>query len=336
MKVLGVGDEESGCSFHRIVLPLGYMSNVKGLCTNMPTDEVFNEKWDILIYNRVSQLDGDIKNVKEKIGCKVVFDIDDDWILPSNNLYHESYKKLKPIIESNIAFADLVTTTNEELAKKIIPLNPNVAILPNGIPYGEYKYTPERLEDEKIRIFWCGGISHEIDIHMLKNPIRRLEPLKNKIQMVIGGYDNGNWLSKFIWNKMVNYFTSAQKLDFKVIANTTPKYYMEMFNHADIMLIPLVANDWSACKSNLKLLEASSKKLPCIVSKCKPYTLDHDAPVFWVEKQSDWYKHINFLVNNKQARIDYGEKIYEYAKAKYNIYDINRTRRATFENLIKA
>ena len=336
MKILGVGDEESGCSFHRIVLPIGNMSDVKGLVTNMPTDEVLNDKWDILIYNRVSQFDKDLSHIKEKIGCKVIFDIDDDWRLPSNHLYYESYKKLKPVIESNIINADLVTTTNEVLASKIRPLNSNVVILPNGIPFDQFTYNTERIEDEKIRIFWCGGISHEIDLHMLKNPIRRLEQYKNKIQMVIGGYDKENALSEFIWNKMVSYFTSSFKLDFKVIATTTPRYYMEMYKYADIMLIPLVANDWSACKSNLKLLEASSKKLPCIVSKCLPYTLDADAPVLWVEKQTDWFKHINFLINNKQARIDYGEKIYEYTKKRYNIFDINRTRRTTFENLISS
>jgi hypothetical protein len=57
------------------------------------------------------------------------------------------------------------------------------------------------------------------------------------------------------------------------------------------------------------------------------------APVFWVEHQSDWYKHLKFLINNKNARLDYGEKIYEWANKKYHLKDINIGRKSTFENL---
>jgi hypothetical protein len=83
-------------------------------------------------------------------------------------------------------------------------------------------------------------------------------------------------------------------------------------------------------------LEAACKKVPVVVSKVNPYALDTDAPVFWVEHQSDWYKHLKFLINNKNARLDYGEKIYEWAIKKYHLKDINIGRKSTFENLINS
>jgi glycosyltransferase involved in cell wall biosynthesis len=110
---------------------------------------------------------------------------------------------------------------------------------------------------------------------------------------------------------------------------------MAIFAHADIMLVPLEQSDWHACKSNLKLLEAACKKIPVICSKVAPYSND-DAPVLWVEKQSDWYKHMNYLLNNPEAAVELGQQLYEWAIREYNFADINGRRKAAFENLIRA
>jgi glycosyltransferase involved in cell wall biosynthesis len=108
---------------------------------------------------------------------------------------------------------------------------------------------------------------------------------------------------------------------------------MGMYSHADIMLVPLEDSEWHGCKSNLKLLEAACKKIPVICSDVEPYSND-DAPVLWVEKQSDWYKHMNFLINNPKECINLGNKLYEWAIKNYNFADINGRRKAAFENLI--
>ncbi|NBQ17319.1 hypothetical protein EBU24_03310, partial [bacterium] len=68
----------------------------------------------------------------------------------------------------------------------------------------------------------------------------------------------------------------------------------------------------------------------------EPYNRDKDAPVFWVNSQKDWFIHLKDLILNPNKRIDYGEKLHEWAKENYSIFDINRTRKAAFENLIKA
>jgi hypothetical protein len=45
---------------------------------------------------------------------------------------------------------------------------------------------------------------------------------------------------------------------------------------------------------------------------------------------------LNFLINDKQARLQYGQKITEWAKRKYNLSEVNITRKAAFADLIKA
>jgi hypothetical protein len=115
-----------------------------------------------------------------------------------------------------------------------------------------------------------------------------------------------------------------------------PNNYMQLYEYGDIGLVPLEKSDWHGSKSNLKLLELASKKIPAIVSKVEPYSLDTDAPVLWVESQKDWFKHINFFINNPEQIKIYGEKIYQWAVKKYNIKDVNEIRRKAFADLINA
>jgi len=336
MKVLGIAHPNSGCGYHRIVLPLMFMQDISGICTNKPTDEILSEQWDVLFYNRVSMFDNNLEETKKQLGCKIIVDMDDSWLLPTNHLNYYDYQEMNPRIENNLRVADLITCTNEKLANIITNLNENIVIVPNALPYGYHQFTDEKSEDEKIRIFWCGGITHEGDLELLKNPFRKLMMHKHKIKMVLGGYTATDDFSKFLWDKMLSYFSNSMKLDYEIINGTTPDKYMSMYTNADIMVVPLLESDWSGCKSNLKLLEAATKGIPVICSHVDPYKLDKDAPVLWVKSQTDWFKHLNFLINNKNAREDYGEKIKEWAVRKYDFFRINNERRNAFAETCRA
>jgi glycosyltransferase involved in cell wall biosynthesis len=330
MKVLGLSFPDSGCGFHRVVLPLGFMPDVEAFVTNLPTEEKLSEGWDLILYNRISIFDSDWQQTKELLNCKVVLDLDDYWVLPANHPNYHSYQQMAERIENNIRMADMVTVTNETLAAKVRPLNTNVHIFPNALPYGEHQFTDDKSPSDKTRIFWAGGSSHEPDIAILKNPIKRLQAHAKEIIMVMGGY-----VESETWRRMLSHFTAGLTLNHIPLPGTKPLNYMGMYAFADIMLIPLEKTDWHACKSNLKILEAASKKIPVICSKVLPYIAD-DAPVLWVEKQSDWYKHISYLLKNPAAGVELGHKLYEWATTEYNFAAINDRRKAAFENLIGA
>lgn len=336
MKILGIANPKSGCGYHRVSLPLGFMDDIKGVVTNKVTPEQLAEGFDIIFYNRLSMFDNNFEDFKREYGYKFVMDMDDDWILPTNHLNYYEYLDYKPRIENNLRSADLVTCTNQKLADKIKPFNENVVVVPNALPYGFDQFVNNKIQSDKIRIFWCGGITHEGDLETLRNPIKRLSAHKEKIEMVIGGYDTSNNSSKWLWDKMVGYFTSSCRLPHQKLLSLPPNQYMSMYDNADIMLIPLMESEWSSCKSNLKLLEAASRECAVICQAVEPYINDYDAPVLWVYKQSDWFKHLNYLINNPEKIKEYGQKTKEWANRKYNIADHNKTRRAAFANLIKA
>jgi processive 1,2-diacylglycerol beta-glucosyltransferase len=325
MKILGLSSPSSGCGFHRVILPLGFMNDTEAFVTNFPSQDRMHA--DLLLYNRISIFDNTWKEFHETAGMKVVIDLDDYWKLPPNHPNYHDYERMAERIENNIREADMVTVTNEELYKKVRPLNDNVRVFPNALPYGEHQFKEGRCESERVRIFWAGGSSHEADLRILKNPLQRLVGRKD-IEMVMGGY-----MSHSVWDRMYSYFTAGGKIPGRHLPGTLPEAYMPMYEHADIMLVPLEESEWHACKSNLKLLEAACKRIPVICSKVLPYSADTDAPVLWVEKQSDWFKHISYLVNSPEERERLGNALYDWATKKYNLKDVNERRRAAFEGL---
>jgi len=335
MKIIGLSNQGSGCGYHRVLLPLGFMENINGHVTNFITPDKIPGT-DIVLYNRVSNYDHDWDEFKKIMECKVVIDMDDHWRLPPNHLLHYQYEATAERIENNIRHADMVTVTNENLAVKIRPLNGNVVVIPNGLPFGRNQFTDERRESDRVRIFWAGSITHEHDLAMLKNPFKKLIGQADKIQMVLGGWNDSDEYTKSIWQRMFSSFTVGGKLPYMKLHGTGPTNYMQMYENADIMVIPLEDSDWHACKSNLKILEAAAKHIPVIVSNVAPYNQDKDAPVLWVNSQKDWFTHLNYLINDKQAREDMGNKLYEWAKAKYSIENINISRRAAFASLCNA
>jgi len=351
MNIIGLNNKNSGCGYHRVIIPLACMQDVTTYATNIITEDKING-WDIFLYNRMCQYDSDWNEFKRIMNCKVVLDLDDYWILPPNHMNYKLYEDSRARIENNIRHADMVTVTNKSLYDKVYPLNSNVHIFPNGIPFNLDQFNDNRRIDDRVRIFWCGSITHEHDIRMLRNPVQKLKVHADKIKMVIGGWQDATETrerflkneakpiemmaaehSEQIWKRMFSAFTAGGSLPYAKLHGTGPNNYMQMYENADIMVIPLEDSEWHACKSNLKILEAASKRIPCIVSNVLPYSADGDAPVLWVNSQKDWFSHLNYLILNPEARIEYGNKLYEWAYAKYNIVDINARRRAAFESL---
>ena len=332
MRILGLSTRASGCGYHRIAIPM-HLMECTGTITDTPTAEILARGFDIIFYNRVSPFDEHWEQTKGETGCKVVLDMDDDWDLPPNHIVKEVYDVIKPRIENNMRQADMIFCTNERLRDKIAKINPNVHVITNAIPYGLDQFHDWKIDSEYIRLFWCGSVTHEHDINILKYPLMRLSD--KRVQMVMGGYSDANEASIMIWDRMASVFTNNKRIAYKILRGTDPDRYMEMYQEGDIMLVPLEHSTWHASKSNLKLLEAAAKKMPCIVSHVEPYSRDEDAPVLWVKNQSDWFKHINYLINNENARQDYGEKLYEWAKEKYNYERINAERYRLLRGLIQ-
>jgi hypothetical protein len=329
MRILAVTSKFSGVGYHRIMMPLVNMRKDYCMITDTINELVFDNNYDIVIFNRfLTSTDAKLLvKMKLKYDFKLIVDNDDYWILPPSHVLYERYKEsnISEVITEYMRVADLCTCTHERLAEEIYKYNTNVEILPNALPYGKEQFQDDKIDSDMVRLFWSGSGTHAPDMDILRNPIKKINfPVKT----VIAGYNLGE---KHIWDRMIGVFTNGLKLNPTIYDYAGVTKYMGAYADSDISVIPLVDNKFNAMKSNLKVLETASKRNPAIVSNVHPYK---DMPVCYVNNQKDWYYWIKLLTFDDAARIEYGQKLFEYCDRVYNFDAINNKRFAIYNKLI--
>lgn len=328
MRILAVTQKHSGVGYHRIMMPLTYLQKEYCLITDQLNEEVLEKGFNILVVNRM--LNGispeQLVEWRNKYNFKLVVDNDDFWNLDVTHPLYYRYQinNIPELIKAYIQIADVCTCTHERLASEIYKLNKNVHILPNALPYGEEQFLDKKIPSNKVRFFWSGSDTHQEDIRILKEPVKRFKQLECK--MVMAGYVEND-----IWNNMTFYFSAGRQLDTQIYRYNEVVSYMSAYGDSDISLIPLKDTYFNSMKSNLKVLETAAKKNPAIVSKVNPYL---DLPVMYVEKQSDWFKYARILVNDKELREILGQQLYDFCNKHYNLHLINSKRLDIYSKLL--
>ena len=330
MRILAITSKQSGVGYHRIMMPLVHLQKEYAMVTDTISHEIIDNNYDILLINRVlSNISVEaVCELRKQYGFKLVVDNDDFWELDTHHVLYETYKELGIVdrIKGFIQEADLCTCTHERLADEIYKINKNVHILPNALPYGKEQFLDNKVESDKVRLFWSGSATHEHDLAILRNPMKRL--LGMPVKAVIAGY---NEVEKHLWDRMIASFTCSLRLNPTIYNYNEVTKYMAAYADSDISLIPLLETKFTGMKSNLKVLETASKKNPAIVSHVNPYL---NLPVHYVKKQSDWFKHINDLVNDKQMRKESGEQLFEYCNKHFNFDVINTKRKDIYQQIL--
>lgn len=121
-----------------------------------------------------------------------------------------------------------------------------------------------------------------------------------------------------------------------------PNEYAYMLDETDILLAPLVDNKFNNLKSNIKQVEASSRKIPIICSDVVPYNVEgvdgHNCFLIKSTKneQRTWFRAIKKLIINPDLRIEMGNNLYNDLKDKYNLENVNTARVELYKSLIKS
>ncbi len=328
MRILVVTQQNSGVGYHRLMLPIYYLPKTYALFTDVLSEENLKDNYDILLINRfISGVELEtILAYKEKYGFKLIVDIDDYWVLDSHHII-KNYPT-ETIIE-HIKAADLVTTTHERLRDRILPFNKNVEILPNALPYGKDQFTDVRTESDKVRFVYAGSITHEKDVAILRNPLKRVLELKNQVEFCFCGYNPEEKYYANVWHNMIQAFTCGFKLG-HIRAALPVTEYMNFYNDADCTIVPLIETTFNSMKSNLKLLEAACKKIPAIVSNVHPYK---GAPILAVDKQTDWFKQIKKVTQDAIYRQEKGLELHEWAIQNFDLIKVNEKRKQLYASI---
>lgn len=269
-------------------------------------------RYDLFVFHRMLP-EGMIERIKAECpNTKIICDIDDLWELTSSHILYNHYLNwnISDAIKKHIRLSDYVTTTTPLLAAKIKPLNPNVFVFANAlVPDSEFK--PNPIPSDKIRFGIIGGCTHVKDMALLEGLVKQLpQDVLDKIQFVLGGFDKGivqipqedgsiktmpmRWEDN-AWVKMEKILTNdyqtispehkqfLQKFMMGLEFNGNEPYkriwakdiwnYATIYDDIDVLLVPLVDNEFNHSKSELKMIEASVKQKACIVSDVMPYKL---------------------------------------------------------------
>jgi len=175
MRILVLTSQGSGVGYHRLMLPVYYLEKTYAFFNRF----IAGTNLKTLLEKR------------KKYGFKMVCDIDDYWILDRSHILESVYPTQEII--NHIREADLVTCTNERLWNEIRPINSNVAILPNALPYGNDQFTDVREYTDKVKFVYTGSITHEEDIKLVQFPFKKVasdSSLRSKVHFQLCGFDD--------------------------------------------------------------------------------------------------------------------------------------------------
>jgi len=326
MKILCIYDK-SGPKYHRILLPVFLMQGVE-ILTNYKIDEEQLPGVDIVFFNRMiprTTIQG-VLDLKIKYGFKLVIDFDDYWILGRDHLLYEQYNNhmASEVMAAFITESDAVTVTHDRLAEKVYPLNKNVHILPNAIPQFD-QFLCKKIPDDKLRLFWCGGVTHRKDLEIIKRPLQLIK--RDKVKFVIGGFEHKNPE----WKAMAKAFTCNSSYNTEVIESLPVDKYYHIYAKCDVSLVPLLPTKFNGLKSNLKVLESANIGAPVIVSRVDPYLGFPDDIVNYVDNYASWYQQINKLIKNPALVKEQGRCLKEYCEKEFNFEAVNKKRKQLFD-----
>jgi hypothetical protein len=203
-------------------------------------------------------------------------------------------------ISKNLSVVDGIICSTEPLADYLKRFNPNTLVIPNGVSHN-FKY--RILNNSKLRVGWCGSKTHDGDFSTAL--IDALTELQNEIEIVIYG-DIPNCLSHL--NIERHPWTEVNE------------YYQTLYNlNLDVGLIPCRDNLFNRSKSNIKYIEYSICSTVSIADTVYPYSnsiIQNETGLF-----RNWYKHLKWLIDNKEERLKLSRHAYDYVNKNYTYDD---------------
>ena len=363
----------TGLNYHRQLVPFSNLDSVDSMAYNVWnfnwTDE-FLKEFEMVSFLRTIDLNGQTQQILDRLkrlGIKVHFDIDDYWVLPVN---HELYKNFKAqnvsqqVIEA-LKGADLVTTSTKHLANVIKQHNDNVHVCPNAINPSEEQWQIVDNKNELLRFGYIAGVHHGADLELLKPNLDKLwkdSQSYGKFQLAPAGFNlnEGKYMNPY-YHYVEQLFTDNYKhikdenykqhlkannpedndktfdRTYRRLWGLDTFNYGKIYNLIDVSLVPLQQNMFTACKSELKLIEAGFMKKAVIVSNVKPYDeLADEYNSIRINPNRngiDWYVAMRNLIKEPERVSDLGEALYESVKVKHHIDTVNVERKQIFERL---
>jgi glycosyltransferase involved in cell wall biosynthesis len=277
-------DGLTGINYHRLITPLmrlqsfgvnlHWIQNLEEL-KDMNLDAVDN-----LIVSRKLSVNNhkEFSRMLKRHGVRLILDNDDYWSLnpenPAKNLYEIYYG---PDIKKTIKIADVIWTPSTYLGKLMAAENPKATIefVNNAINDTEEQWAKQtKSRSSVVRFGYVGALAHINDVKTI-------------------GYDFSD-----------TYTFGVEGMDydeiFKYNKTSPPRdiwNYGKLYKSFDVSLVPLVANRFNWCKSDLKITEAAWTRTAVIASNTRPYNgvIRHGETGLLCSNSKEWAEAIEMM-----------------------------------------
>lgn len=287
-------------------------------------------------------------------------------------------------------YADIITTTTELFKNILKKYNKVVEVLPNAINPYEEQFIPKEKEHDRLRVGIICGSSHLQDIQLLNGLTKSFSlEEQSKIQFVICGFDTRGQKhillpdgtrktepidpKETVWARYEEIITD----NYSIVSDEYKKYllkydqnsdfdsqnecyarywtksvneYATHYNQIDVLLVPIIENEFNLVKSQLKVIEAGFHKKGIIASNFGPYTIDlknifdkngeycENGNSILIENRKgvkEWTKAIKFFLNNPDALRQSSENLYNTVKNNYSLQNVTEKRKELYLKLLE-
>lgn len=264
----------------------------------------------------------------QHFGVPVIVDVDDDYfnVRPSNPAY-ELYQpggKERSVFTALIELADGMFVSTEPLKALYTPHAKRLDVLPNCNDVNDWKFELQKKNDGKIRIGYSGSLTHNDDLDLIVEPMKRILQKYPNVVFEILGAVTPEYLKTF----KSKFGDVADRIE---VFYGTPAWegYPLLLSKTgwDIGIAPLVDDTFNRGKSHIKWMEYAMYKIPTVASAVYPYhqpiqgtkTIDHGKTGFliWDNDPEKWFQYLSDLVEKPELRAQVGQQAFDHIQNKW-------------------
>jgi glycosyltransferase involved in cell wall biosynthesis len=185
--------------------------------------------------------------------------------------------------------ADAVIVENERLGAMVGKINRDWHIVQNALDFSAKQWNLSREPSETFRVGFIGSRSHRYDLLMIADALRAFGEAGG-VEINLCGYDPADRE----WTAVAEGIAPGTHPDWlKLRPGVHPSEYGGYYAGMDVVIAPLISNNFNAMKSDIKVKEAGAYSLPLIASDFGPYRNHESAGVYTAKNNREWLALLN-------------------------------------------
>jgi glycosyltransferase involved in cell wall biosynthesis len=224
---------------------------------------------------------------------RIVYDFDDSVMYRNSKAKDPVSQTRKRRFTQMIKASDFVIAGNKFLRDQVLPINPDVEVIPTPIDQGRYQTKDYSVPKDRVTIGWIGDHG---SIHYLE----KMRPIFDRI---------GERYSHSELKIVCDIFFDCTKIHV-IKKQWKSDEEVEDLQSFDIGLMPLVDDPWSWGKCGLKIVQYQGVGLPVV---CTPVGVNRDlvedeVTGFWARTPVEWEKKLSVLIEDALLREKLGKE----------------------------